>query len=188
MVEGDFSLNVTNSLSARHLLGLGLSCLTAAHDLDESQLLAMLAHLPAGRMGVVIHHHIPTFHTEHCVYSHLLSQGKDYRTCGRPCEAHQVGLRDRKGLIHPVVVDVGCRNTVFNGRAQSAASLVPTLLEAGVRRFRVELVWESRAEAVTVLESYSALLAGASTPPEALSKLRAHEQFGVTLGTMQLIP
>ena len=35
---GDFSLNVTNSLTAAHLFDWGLDTLTAAHDLDESQL------------------------------------------------------------------------------------------------------------------------------------------------------
>jgi putative protease len=186
-VEGDFSLNVTNGVTANHLLSLGLDQLTAAHDLDERQLVALLARVPRGRVGVILHHHIPTFHTEHCVYSHLLSEGKDYRTCGRPCEQHQVGLRDRKGLIHPVVVDVGCRNTVFNARAQSAASLVPVLRNLGVLRFRVEFVWENQAEARQVLESYSELLAGQVTAPEVLARLRTHEQFGVSLGTMQVL-
>ncbi len=186
-VEGDFSLNVTNAVTANHLLSLGLDGLTAAHDLDEKQLLAMLSGVAPGRIGVVLHHHIPTFHTEHCVYSHLLSSGKDYRTCGRPCEEHQVGLRDRKGLVHPVVVDVGCRNTVFNARAQSAASLVATLLNVGVRRFRVEFVWEKQDEARRVLEAYSELLQGKLESAEVLDRLRTHEQFGVSLGTMQVL-
>ncbi|MEJ7602530.1 MAG: DUF3656 domain-containing protein [Kofleriaceae bacterium] len=145
-LHGDFSLNVTNSITAGWVLARGLTTLTAAHDLDRDQLLAMLAHAPRGRVAVTIHHHIPTFHTEHCVYAHLLSTGRDYKTCGRPCEAHAVSLRDRVGHVHPVVVDVGCRNTVFNAQAQSAASLVPALLAAGVSRFRVELVRETATE------------------------------------------
>src|SRR5262249_18458419 len=93
-VPGDFSLNVTDALPARHLLALGLDSLTASHDLDAAQLFALLEHVPAGRMTVVVHHHVPTFHTEHCVYAHLLSQGRDYRSCGRPCEEHALALRD----------------------------------------------------------------------------------------------
>ena len=82
-------------LAQRHQLdhrGLGarrgLDTLTAAHDLDREQLLALLARAPRGRVAVTVHHHIPTFHTEHCVYAHLLSNGRDFRTCGRPCEQH----------------------------------------------------------------------------------------------------
>lgn len=182
LVHGDFSLNVTNSITARHLLGLGLDTLTASHDLDEAQLFALLAGVSAGRVAVTLHHHIPTFHTEHCVYAHLLSDGRDYRSCGRPCEAHQVSLVDPKGLAHPVIVDVGCRNTVFEARAQSAAALVPRLLEAGVRRFRVELVRETAAETAVVLAAYAGLLAGELTPREAVARVGVHEHFGVVRG------
>ncbi|NVJ07895.1 U32 family peptidase [Myxococcus sp. AM001] len=186
-LHADFSLNVTNSVTALHLLGLGLDTLTFAHDLDAVQLGAMLEHLPAERFTVTVHHHISTFHTEHCVYSHTLSHGRDYRSCGRPCEQHRVSLRDHKGLEHPVVVDVGCRNTVFNAQAQSAASLVPSLLARGVRRFRVEFVRESREEASRVLSAYQELLAGRISPAEAVRRAAVHEQFGVTKGTMKVL-
>ena len=68
------------------------------------------------------------FHMEHCVIAALLSEGKDHRTCGRPCDLHQVSLRDRAGMDHPVEADVSCRNTVFHARPQSAVQLVPQLV------------------------------------------------------------
>lgn len=185
VVHGDFSLNVTNSVTAHQLLAMGADTLTAAHDLDEAQLFTLLARFPAERLAVVAHHHIATFHTEHCVYAHMLSNGKDFTTCGRPCEAHRVALRDATGRDHPVVVDVGCRNTVFDARAQSAARVVPRLLDAGVRRFRVEFVWETGAVARTVLDAYAGLLAGQLAPGEVVRRVAAHEQFGVTSGTMR---
>jgi putative protease len=174
-------------LTARHLLGCGLDTVTCAHDLDAMQVFSLLDRVPPGRLAVTIHHHIPTFHTEHCVYAHLLSTGRDYRSCGRPCEEHRVSLRDRVGLVHPVLVDVGCRNTVFNAQAQSAASLVARLVCRGVRRLRVELVRETRSETARVLAAYRALIAGRATPAEALAAIGGHEQFGVTRGTMQVL-
>jgi putative protease len=187
IVHGDFSLNVTNSLTALHLLGLGADTLTASHDLDEAQLLALLSEVPAHLVTVVLHHHIPTFHTEHCVYAHTLSDGTDYRNCGRPCEHRRVSLVDPKGLSHPVITDVGCRNTVFEARAQSAASLTPRLLEAGVERFRVELVRETFDETKTVLETYRALLRGEISPREAVRRVGVHEQFGVVRGVARSV-
>ncbi len=187
VLHGDFSLNVTNSLTASYLLGLGLDTLTFSHDLDAAQLSGLLDHAPAHRFTVALHHHIATFHTEHCVYSHTLSNGRDFRTCGRPCEKQQISLRDRLGLDHPVIVDVGCRNTVFNAQAQSAASLVPRLLERGVRRFRVEFVRESQEEAARVLSAYQELLEGRLSPAEAIRRAAVHEQFGVTKGTMKVL-
>ncbi|HUS64266.1 MAG TPA: U32 family peptidase [Kofleriaceae bacterium] len=184
VLHGDFSLNATNSLTALHLLSSGLDTVTCAHDLDAAQVFALLERVPAGRVAVTVHHHIPTFHTEHCVYAHLLSGGRDFRSCGRPCESHRVSLRDRVGLVHPVLVDVGCRNTIFNAQAQSAATLVPRLLAAGVRRLRVELVRESAAETTRVLTAYRDLVAGSLSPAQALA--RAGTQFGLTRGTMRV--
>jgi putative protease len=186
-VHGDFSLNVTNSLTAAELIGLGLDTVTAAHDLDQIQLEKLLEHFPASRLAVTVHHHISTFHTEHCVYSHLLSNGRDYRDCGRPCEKHLVELEDRKHIRHPVIVDVGCRNTVFNGGAQSCLSLIPRLLQLGVRRFRVEFVRESLEQARTVLAVYRQVLQGQLEPSQARALIGAHEQFGVSLGTMAVL-
>ena len=186
-LHGDFSLNVTSSITAGWVLGHGLETLTAAHDLDRDQLFALLAAAPRGRVAVTIHHHIPTFHTEHCVYAHLLSAGRDYRTCGRPCERHQIALADRVGHVHPVNVDVGCRNTVFNAQAQSAAALVPELVTAGVRRFRIELVRESATETQRLYEAYVRLVAGTLAPADAVRIAAVHEQFGVTRGTMRTL-
>ena len=59
------------------------------------------------------------------------------------------------------------------------------LLAAGVRRFRVELVWETAAEARVVLDAYTELLAGRMAPAEVARRVAAHEQFGVTAGTMR---
>jgi len=186
-VHGDFSLNATNALTARTLLDLGLSTLTPAYDLDLTQLLDVAAGVPAGRLEVTVHQHLPLFHNEHCVYSHLLSNGHDYRDCGRPCEKHLVQLRDSAGLEHPVIVDVGCRNTVFNARAQSAAGSLPRLLEAGIRRFRVELVRENAAETERVLRAYAGLLKGARTGRQVIAEVGALEKYGVSAGTLAVV-
>ena len=185
VVHGDFSLNVTNSVTAHRLLAMGADTLTAAHDLDEKQLHALLRRVPAERIAVALHHHISTFHTEHCVYAHLLSKGRDWRSCGRPCEKHQLSLRDVNGLEHPVIVDVGCRNTVFNAQAQTAAGAVSRLLAAGVRRYRIEFVRETREQAASVLAAYEALFAGKIGVPELRERIAVQEQFGVTAGTMR---
>ncbi len=187
LLHGDFSLNVTNSITAAELFERGLDTLTVSHDLDREQLLALVEAAPAERLTVVLHHRIATFHTEHCVYAHLLSEGRDYRTCGRPCERHEIGLRDRTGRTHPVIVDVGCRNTVFNAEVQSAAELAPDLVARGVRRFRIELVRESRAEAGRVLAAYGDLLAGRSSPATAAARAGARAHLGVSTTPMAVM-
>jgi putative protease len=186
-LHGDFSLNAANSLTAAHLLGMGLATITASFDLDEDQLFAMLKHLPGERVAVVAQHRIPTFHTEHCVYAHLLSNGRDYRSCGRPCERHQVALKDHTGREHPVIVDVGCRNTVFHHAPQQSSRWTQRLLASGVRRFRVEFVRETGAQVRTALAAFGELLAGRCGPDDVVARTGAISRFGVAEGGMKLL-
>lgn len=185
-LHGDFSLNVTNSLTAAHVLARGLRTLTFSHDLDEAQWFALLEHAPAERFTATIHHRIAAFHTEHCVYAHLLSNGRDWRSCGRPCEQHRIALEDDKGLEHPVLVDAGCRNTVFHADVLSTAALAPELVKRGVRRFRVEFTREDAKAVQRVLGAYASLLAGRTDAEEAMRSAGARPHVGVT-GTAQEI-
>jgi putative protease len=187
LLHGDFSLNVTNSLTARHLLGLGLDTVAASFDLDETQLLALAAAVPAGRLSAIVHHRIPTFHTEHCVYAHTLSAGRDFHSCGRPCERHQVALRDHQGREHPVIVDVGCRNTVFHCEPQQSARWVPGLLAHGVQRFRVEFVREGAGEVARMLAAWREVLAGRLDGEGLAARTGASSQFGVARGGQRLL-
>jgi putative protease len=187
---GDFSLNAANGLTAELLLDHGVDLLTPSFDLNAEQLLALVARVDAARLEVVIHQHLPLFHMEHCVFAHLLSNGADHRTCGRPCERHAIGLKDDKGWLHPVLADVGCRNTLFNHRPQSAAEWLPRFREAGVTRFRVELLRESRVQSRTVIDRYRAALAGNLDAGALFRELNAEGKFGVvgvTRGTLPVV-
>src|SRR6185369_16959707 len=94
---GDFSLNVTNRLTASEVLQRGLDAFTPSFDLDAAQLVSLARSAFGAWMEIVMHHPMALFHMEHCVIAALLSDGKDYRTCGRPCDRHRVSLRDRAG-------------------------------------------------------------------------------------------
>lgn len=184
---GDFSLNVTNRISAREVLSHGLAAFTPAFDLDAEQLTALLDGELARFAEVVVHHPMPLFYTEHCVFAALLSEGKDHRTCGRPCDRHAVSLRDRAGMEHPVIADVGCRNTVFHARAQSAADLVPRLRELGVVRFRIELVRESADDTARIVKSYRDLLAGKAEPRDVRRACQTEGGYGVVRGSLRVL-
>jgi putative protease len=145
----------------------------------------LVDHVPPAWLEVVVHQHMPMFHMEHCVFCAVLSPGTNKSNCGRPCDTHQVKLRDRLGMEHPLVADVGCRNTLFNAVPQSAAEALPQLLAAGVRSFRLELLDESGPELKLVLDLYSRLLAGAVSAKEVWSQLRASNRVGVTRGTLE---
>lgn len=183
---GDFSLNATNGLTAAALLER-LDAFVPSFDLDERQLLALLSAGLGSRTELVLHHPMPLFHMEHCVFAALLSEGRDHRSCGRPCEEHVVSLRDRMGMDHPVEADVGCRNTVFHARAQSAASLVGKAQAAGVQRFRIELVRESADDVARIVRAYAALLQGGLGPAELQRTLATEVGYGVVKGSLRVL-
>jgi putative protease len=182
---GDFSLNVANPLTAHWLLDRwGLEWITASYDLALDQLLALVAGSAPGRVEITLHQHMPLFHMEHCLFCAFLSKGHDHTDCGRPCEQHTVLLRDRSGAEHPLRADLGCRNTLFNGRAQTAAEAIPQFLGAGVRRMRVELLDDSAADTQRRVALYQQALAGDISGKTVWQREQLDSRLGVTRGTL----
>ncbi|MBX3192947.1 MAG: U32 family peptidase [Labilithrix sp.] len=184
---GDFSLNVTNRITAAEILSRGLAAFTPSFDLDAAQLVALLSGGFGPWAEVIIHHPMALFHMEHCVIAALLSEGSDYRTCGRPCESRKVSLRDRAGMDHPVEADVGCRNTVFHARPQSAVQLLPQLAAAGVARHRIELVRESPADVQRLVSAYQRAIASPASAHDVWRELRTESGYGVVKGSLRVV-
>lgn len=185
-VRADFSLNIANPLAARWLRERWqVERMTVSYDLDAEQGESLLRGCPPGWFELTLHQHMPMFHMEHCVFCAFMSDGKDYRDCGRPCEKHQVSLRDRVGAEHPLKADAGCRNTVFNSRAQTGAEYAHRFAEAGVAAFRIEFLNETPEEIETTMRGYQQLLQGEAPAEELWRKLKLINQLGVTRGTLK---
>lgn len=183
---GDFSLNVVNDVTAAWMKEQGTIRLTPGFDLNWEQLQALLQQSQPGLFEVVMHYHMPMFHNEHCVFAALLSTGKDWRDCGRPCDRHQVELRDHAGALFPVRADAGCRNTVFNALPQSAAEYLPAMQKLGLKHFRIELLKEDPSQIYTLLQAYWRILRGQDDGKTGWKQLQVTQQLGVTRGTLQL--
>jgi len=184
--RGDFSLNVANPLSAEWFIAHeGLERVTVSYDLNAGQVASLLRAAPPGWFELTLHQHMPLFHMEHCVFCAFLSKGTDYTNCGRPCDKHVVTLRDRTGAEHPLKADSGCRNTVFNAKAQTGAESLGRFVELGARAFRVEFVDETTDQVATVLGRYRALLRGEITGQALWQELKLSSQLGVTRGQFE---
>ncbi|MCR8644985.1 U32 family peptidase [Paenibacillus sp. N1-5-1-14] len=181
---GDFSLNVANHKSAALFLQTGLSKITPSYDLNIQQMVYLLQRCETAKTEVVIHQHMPMFHTEHCVYCTFLSEGTDFTNCGRPCEEQRVSLQDRVGMSHPVRVDEGCRNTVYNAIDQSGAEFINYFMELGVSSYRVEFLEETPDKVSEVLDLYNRAIAGEITGNQVWKQLKATNQLGVTRGQL----
>jgi putative protease len=182
----DSSLNAANELTVDWLRSKGALRVTASYDLNRDQLLDLVRQAPPGPLEVVVHQHMPMFHMEHCVFCAVLSPGTNKTNCGRPCDRHEVRLRDRVGAEHPLKADVGCRNTLFNSVAQSGAEVVDTLLGLGVRHFRVELLGDDPPGKLReTVALYRDLIAGTVSARDVWTRLQATNRVGVTRGTLE---
>lgn len=181
---GDFSLNVANQLTADTFFKLGISTITPTHDLNADQISNLAQEIGGERFEVIAYHHLPVFHTEHCVFCRFLSKGTSYVDCGQPCEKHQVALRDAQGRKHPVMADVGCRNTVFGAEAQVASRHLDQMLRSGIRHFRLEFVHESASDVQRVTGAFQDYFAGRINAEELDQRLRKIAPQGTTEGSL----
>ncbi|MBB3114214.1 putative protease [Paenibacillus phyllosphaerae] len=183
-IIGDFSLNIANHKAADLFTEAGCELVTPSYDLNVQQMFDLLSHSDTSKMEVVIHQHLPMFHTEHCVYCTFMSEGTDFTNCGRPCEESRASLQDRIGMSHPVRVDEGCRNTVYNAIEQSGAEYLRQFADMGVKSFRIEFLEESAEKVDEVIGLYSDALSGRISGTQVWRSLKAINQLGVTRGQL----
>ena len=183
----DFSLNAANELSVGYYKGRGAIRVAASYDLSIDQLEDLIRATPPGWIEVVIHQQIPMFHMEHCVFCAFLSPGTDQTNCGRPCDRHDVKLRDRTGVEHPLKADVGCRNTLYNAVPQTAAEYLPRLVKLGATRLRVEFLDDTPAQVGRVIGLYRDALEGRRDPKGLWRDLKATGKYGVTRGPLAIL-
>ena len=183
-LTGDFSLNAANSITAAALLKQNLLRITPTHDLNGEQISALAEQIGGSSIEAIAYQHLPVFHTEHCVFCRFLSTGTSYKDCGRPCEKHTVSLRDVNGRAHPLVADVGCRNTVFGAESQEASAWLDDWRAAGICHFRLEFAHESAADVSAITRAFVQTLRGGKSPLQLAQELRRFAPQGTTAGSL----
>ncbi len=181
---GDFSLNTANALSAEIFLGLGLERITPTYDLNAAQITTLAHEIGPDHIETVAYQHLPVFHTEHCVFCRFLSDGTSSQDCGHPCEQYRVALRDESGRAHPVMADVGCRNTVFGAEAQEASRHLDAWRTAGLVHYRLEFVHENGNELIHVVQGFKDYMAGQISAADLNRHWAAFAPGGTTEGSL----
>jgi putative protease len=182
---GDFSLNAANSLSAAEYLK-SVARLTPTHDLNAAQVADLARDAGPENIEAIAYQHLPVFHTEHCVFCRFMSNGTSYKDCGRPCEKHQVALRDQSGREHPVLADVGCRNTVFGAEAQEASAHLDLWKSAAIQHFRLEFAHETGTQVRRVALLFQRALNGEITAAQLGRELKTISPQGTTQGSLYI--
>ena len=181
---GDFSLNVTNSITFDYLISKGLESICVSYDLNKSQVDDLLDYVDTSKVEINVHQYMPEFHMEHCVFAAFLSEGNSFRDCGKPCEKHHVQLKDMYGNMHEIKADQECRNTMFKADSMSAAAIVPAWIDKGVGSFRFEALHETGDVFLDKIETYLKLMSGDYTSNQVLDKIEKLENYGVSTGQL----
>ena len=160
--------------------------MNASYDLNQNQLLALAAHMDASKLEVTLHQYMPEFHMEHCVFAAFMSKGTSFKDCGKPCEKHEVKLKDPYGNWHHLKPDQECRNTFFRATPQSASFLVDELKKIGVREYRLEALNESEEQLLLKVKAYQKLILGQSTSEEVMKQIGVMESYGLSSGQLSV--
>lgn len=181
---GDFSLNITNHMTADFLFNAGFDSLTLSYDLTAQRITDLLKTIDSSKTEVTLHQYMPSFHMEHCVFAAFLSKGSSYRDCGKPCEEHRVELVDQFGHHHHIRADQECRNTMFNATSQSAATYLSTWKDQGLGIVRFEAMYEKGDELYKKVAGLISLVKGEKSPDELISELNLIEKYGLGAGVL----
>jgi U32 family peptidase len=181
--DGDFSLNVANFVSTDALLKMGLNRLAPTWDLNARQIADLASATDPDRLEVIAMGHLPVFHTEHCLFCRFLSSGTDSSNCGHPCEKHRVAVRDPAGRDHPVMADIGCRNTVFGSQTQVDVNWILRWQDSGIRHFRIEFAHESADQVSGIVSAFQHFFSGKSGIRELGELVAARASGGTTRGS-----
>jgi putative protease len=176
---GDFSLNCSNSLTHKYLTSKGLSSVTTSYDLNIDQVNKLISHSDPSKLEVTLHQYMAEFHMEHCVYAAFLSKGNSFRDCGKPCEKHEVYLKDMYGNRHDIKADHECRNTLFNSKANSTAKYLKDWVEKGVQFYRFECLHENGSELISKVDTYLKLMKNEISLESAYQTLGKVEKYGL---------
>jgi len=176
---GDFSLNVTNSITSDFLFELGFNRLTASYDLNAQQVSDLLLANKKKDIEVTIHQYMPEFHMEHCVFAAFLSKGNSYKDCGTPCEKHNLSLHDPYGNIHTLKADMECRNTMYTTKPQAAFEFLTNWQSYGCSHFRIEALDETADTLFQKIKNYFLFFNGRLSANELSKHLQINEKYGL---------
>ena len=95
-----------------------------------------------------------------------------------------MALRDTDGRAHPVMADVGCRNTVFGAEAQEASQHLADWLDAGIEHYRLEFVHETADQVVHIANAFAEALNRRMDHADLRKQLQRVSPQGITEGSL----
>ncbi len=113
-VCADFSANVFNRYTAEELFDMGFSSLTASVEMTKEQMERFAK--GQGSREVMVHGAMQMMVSRHCLIGAVAGKDKTKVPCGLSCHGCRYQLKDRMGMLFPVVGDGYHNMHIFNCR------------------------------------------------------------------------
>lgn len=172
-VWADYYLNVFNLQATAFFQERGVSGATLSPELTLAQVGSIAARSPLP-VEVIVHGLFPLMVSEYCLVGSVLGNMALGSRCEGPCSGNTFQLRDRMGVLFPVVTDTACRMHIFNSQELVMLRHLPALFRAGVSGLRIEARTRDAAYVSRVTRAYrqaaDAVLAGTRVDLEGLEQ------------------
>lgn len=132
---GDYTMNVTNDLTAAALAEIGLSRQTISVELEQGQLAALSAigNIP---LEIIVYGELPAMNTRCCPMGNMVGGREVGHSCSRPCMNHRYAL-EREGHRYQLVSDQFCNVYVLNDRTYSLLAHLEAISKLSLDAWRI---------------------------------------------------
>lgn len=113
-INADFSANVFNRYTAEELFDMGFASVTASLEMTKEQLERFSK--GRGEREVLVHGAMHMMISRHCLIGAMEGKDKTKVPCGIHCHGCRYYLKDRMGMLFPVVGDLYHNMHIFNCR------------------------------------------------------------------------
>ncbi|HHY90103.1 MAG TPA: U32 family peptidase, partial [Clostridiales bacterium] len=148
----DFNLNGFNNVAVELLREVGAGEVTLSPELTLKQMEEIIqnASVPC---EVIIHGHLPLMIMKYCPISTILNSNPHEKSCSF-CKKKRFGLKDRKGMVFPLLPDSHCNVEVLNAQKLCMIEHIDALIQSNITNLRIQFTIEDGEEVSRTLRAY----------------------------------
>ncbi len=152
----DFSFNVFNNMTIEELQELDVKNITLSPELTLRQIDHILSKTKMN-CEIIVYGHIPVMISKYCVIKALIDNKCGTKKCGL-CTEKKYGLKDRYGVIFPVVKDDYCRMEILNSKKLLLLENIKELISSNIKTMRLQFTNENKNEIISIVNAYTEMI------------------------------
>ena len=153
-LAADYPLHNFNSYTAAHWAREGYEGVTLSPELTLKEI-RKLARDNKIEKEIIIYGHLPMMITEYCPIEGVTANFQAEQNCSANCQEKQYGLKDRKGMIAPIITaPQNCRTAIYNSQPLYLLDYMTDLKQVNCSWYRLNFTIETREEVTEIITVY----------------------------------